>query len=107
MADKYDNLISDTDTFDNVVVLEDEEGNKIEFEILDMIEYMGNHFAALLPTEEGLNNEVLFLHYDGIENGIENLSTVEDNDVVESLFNIFKEHYKGVLEFEDREEPIN
>lgn len=107
MADKYDNLISDTDTFDNVVVLEDEEGNKIEFEILDMIEYMGNHFAALLPTAEGLNNEVIFMHYDGIENGIENLSTVEDNAVIDALYDTLKEHYKGVLEFEDREDPIN
>ena len=37
---------------DNILVLNDEEGNEVEFEFLDLIEYEGEEYVVLLPVEE-------------------------------------------------------
>ena len=37
----------------NILVLTDEDGAETEFEYLDVIEYEGNEYLVLLPTEEG------------------------------------------------------
>ena len=37
---------------DNILVLNDEEGNEVEFEFLDLIEYEGEEYVVLLPVDE-------------------------------------------------------
>ena len=37
---------------DNIVILNDEEGNEVQFEFLDLIEYDGEEYVILLPVEE-------------------------------------------------------
>lgn len=107
MADEYENLISENSAFGDLVLLEDEEGNEIEFEMLDMIDYRGKKYAALLPTDEEFNSEVIFMQYEGVEGGTENLITVESLKTIKALFEIFKEHYKDVFDFDDGNEKLN
>ena len=37
---------------DNIIALKDEDGNDVEFEFLDLIEYDGTEYVVLLPMEE-------------------------------------------------------
>ena len=37
---------------DNIIVLNDEEGNEVQFEFLDLIEYEDEEYVILLPIEE-------------------------------------------------------
>ena len=37
---------------DNIIVLNDENGEEIEFEFLDLIEYEGEEYVVLLPNDE-------------------------------------------------------
>ena len=42
---------------DNIVILNDEEGNEVQFEFLDLIEYDGEEYVILLPVEEEVSEE--------------------------------------------------
>ena len=43
---------------DNIVVLNDEEGNEVQFEFLDLVELDDEEYVVLLPvTEEGEEEE--------------------------------------------------
>ena len=35
---------------DNIIILNDENDNEVEFEFLDLIDYNGDEFVILLPT---------------------------------------------------------
>jgi len=37
---------------DNIIVLNDEEGNEVQFEFLDLVEYEDEEYVVLLPIEE-------------------------------------------------------
>lgn len=58
---------------DNIIILNDEDGNEVQFEFLDLIELDGEEYVVLLPTEgeEDEDGEVVILK-------------VEDNDDEES-----------------------
>ena len=50
---------------DNIIILNDEEGNEVKFEFLDLIELDGEEFVVLLPTEEEEDSEeVVIYDYD-------------------------------------------
>ena len=67
---------------------------------MDCIEYEGKEYLALLPTEEG-SNEVVILEVEPVDEENENYIAIEDEAVLEAVYNIFKDHYKDILTFED------
>ena len=84
----------------SVITFVDENGEESTFEYLDCIEYQGKEYLALLPAEEG-SNEVVILEVEPIDEENENYLTVEDDAVVSAVYDIFKEHFKDILTFED------
>ena len=42
---------------DNIVILNDEEGNEVQFEFLDLIEYNEEEYVILLPVEDEISEE--------------------------------------------------
>ena len=42
---------------DNIVTLKDDEGNDVDFEFLDVVEYEGNDYVVLLPIENENGDE--------------------------------------------------
>jgi len=90
---------------DNVVVLKDEEGNDQSFEFLDLIEYDGNNYIILLPIydDEEESDEVLILKEDGLtEDGQnEGYVSVEDENILNDVYNIFKDKFKDEFDFQD------
>ena len=37
---------------DNIIILNDEDGNEVQFEFLDLIELDGEEYVVLLPVED-------------------------------------------------------
>ena len=83
---------------ENVVVLIDDEGNEVEFEFLDMIEYESKDYAILLPIDE---DQVVILELESTDEEQENFVTVDDSEVLSAVFEIFKEKYKDEFNFVD------
>ena len=76
----------------NIIILEDENGVEIEFEAIDVFEFEGQTFFALLevlPAEEE-SDEVLIMRVEGdIESEEAELVMVEDEDLLKRAFDEF------------------
>ena len=90
---------------DNIVILNDEDGNEVKFEFLDLIEYENEEYIVLLPmTEAGEEEgEVVILKVEDIDEDTEEKSYVslEDEETLNKVFQIFKERFKDDFDFVD------
>ena len=84
----------------SVITFVDENGEEIVMEYLDCIEYEGKEYLAMLPAEEG-SNEVVILEVEPIDEENENYITVEDDAILDAVYDIFKDKFKDILTFED------
>lgn len=91
------------DEITNIITLYDEEGNATEFEFLDLIEYQGGDFVVLLPAEESEEAaEVVILQVvAGDDPESENYVSVEDENVLNAVFEIFKQKFSEDFNFVD------
>ena len=85
---------------DSILTLTDENGQDMEFEYLDCIEYQGTEYLILMPLE-GEDAEIVILAIEPVDEENENYLAVEDEAVLEAVYAIFKERYKDVLNFAD------
>ena len=83
------------------VTLIDEDGNEVEFEHIDTVEYEGVPYLAFIPAELSVEEdaEVVIMQVVTDENGEELLEGVEDDDIADAVFNIVMER----AEAEDEE----
>ena len=83
------------------VTLIDEDGNEVEFEHIDTVEYEGVTYLAFIPAELSVEEdaEVVIMQVVTDENGEELLDGVEDDDIADAVFNIVMER----AEAEDEE----
>ena len=84
----------------NILVLTDGNGQDVEFEYLDTVEYQGKEYLVLMPADEE-SNEILILEIQPVDEETEDYLAVEDEQVLNAVYGIFKERYKDVLTFED------
>ncbi|MBQ3192479.1 MAG: DUF1292 domain-containing protein [Oscillospiraceae bacterium] len=82
----------------SILTLTDENGQDVNFEYLDCIEYNGVEYLVLMP-EEDETNEVVILEVEPVDEEVENYLAVEDEAVLDAVFAIFKEKFSDVLEF--------
>ncbi len=94
------NEVEEFDDLDNIIVLNDEDGNEIEFEYLDAVETDGKEYIILLPVEEQENGEVVIFRVEG-EGEDEVYVGIDDEDEAEKVFNLFKEKAKDDFDFAD------
>ena len=88
----------------NILILHDEDGNDVEFEFLDLIEYEGEEYVVLLPNDEEDDDagEVLILKLEDTDSeDEESYVSVEDEEVLNTVFEIFKEKFKDEFNFID------
>ena len=83
-----------------IITLEDDLGNEKDFEFLDTVEYDGDEYIILLPEEEEEQNEVMILRIDSIDDENESYVGIDDEEVLQAVFDIFKERYKDDFDFE-------
>ena len=97
----------ENEELDNIVVLNDEEGNEVQFEFLDLVELDNEEYVVLLPvTEEGEEEEgeVVILKVedtDDEDSDEESYVSIEDEDILNRVFEIFKEKFKDDFDFVD------
>ena len=84
----------------NILTLTDEHGNDIDFEYLDVIEYQGKEYMFLMPVEEE-SAEIVILEIEPVDEENENYLAVESEEILQAVYEIFKERYKDVLTFAD------
>lgn len=98
------NNVPENEEMDNIIILNDEEGNEVEFEFLDLIDYEGEEYVVLLPVEETEDaGEVVILKVEDTESDSEEESyiSVEDEDTLNKVFEIFKDKFKDEFNFVD------
>ena len=105
MSKDVNNNIPDEE-IDNIIVLNDENGEESKFEFLDLIEYEGEEYVVLLPVEEEQNDddagEVVILKLEDTDSDDEeSYVSVDDEEVLNKVFEIFKEKFKDEFNFVD------
>lgn len=93
---------------DNIIILNDEDGEEIKFEFLDLIELDGEEYVILLPIEEIENEEdpgeVVILKVEDVENSEEETYvSVDDQEILNKVFEMFKDKFKDEFNFIDEE----
>ena len=85
---------------ESILTLTDENGEEMDFEYLDCIEYQGTEYLVLMPADDS-SNEIVILAIEPVDEENENYLAVEDEAVLDAVYCIFKDRYKDVLEFAD------
>ncbi len=90
--------MEEMETEGTLITLEDEEGNEVEFEFLDVVEYEGEEYIVLIENDEDAD-EVVILKINAIDDETEEYTSIEDEELLEKLFEIFKSKYDGDIDF--------
>lgn len=93
---------------DNIIVLNDETGAEVKFEFLDLVELDGEEYVVLLPADEAENEEeageVVILKVEASKDEEEeSYVSVDDEEVLNKVFEMFKEKFKDEFNFIDEE----
>ena len=108
MDDEKMNDIEDED-LENIVILSDENGEDVKFEFLDLIEYDSEEYVVLLPVEDEENEEneddgeVVILKVENVDTDEESYVSVDNEETLNKVFEIFKEKFKDEFNFSDDE----
>ena len=90
---------------ENIIVLTDEDGVDVEFEFCASIEYEGDEYVVLLPTDDD-DGEVVILQVMEVEDGAGDDDEVtyvgvDDEDVLQAVFELFKEQAGDEFDFDE------
>jgi uncharacterized protein YrzB (UPF0473 family) len=94
---------------DNIITLNDESGNEVKFEFLDLVELDNEQYVVLLPVlaeGEEDDGEVVILKVEDSDDEAEEESyvSVENEETLMKVFNIFKDKFKDEFDFVDSDE---
>ena len=81
-----------------LITLEDEEGNEVEFEFLDIVEHEGNEYIVLIENDENAD-EVVILQVNVIDDETEEYISIENDELLDTVFEKFKKEYEGEIDF--------
>ena len=81
-----------------LITLEDEEGNEVEFEFLDIVEHEGNEYIVLIENDENAD-EVVILKVNVIDEETEEYVSIENDELLDTVFEKFKKKYEGEIDF--------
>ena len=84
----------------SILTLTDENGQDVDFEYLDCLVYQGKEYLVLAPAEDE-SGEIVILEVQTVDEENENYLAVEDEAVLDAVYDIFKEKYKDILTFEE------
>lgn len=91
----------------NFITLTDDAGQEIELEHLDTLEYDGETYMAFIPAEMSVEEEyeLMILKVEADEDAQEEiLVTVDDEDVLNTVFEKFSERLENYYEEEAENE---
>lgn len=83
----------------SIISLTDEEGNEVEFELIDSVDYNDSEYLILLPPDDEVA-EVVILEVEPHADGSESFVTVSDEETLNAVYEVFKERFKDIFTFE-------
>ena len=92
-----DNLMEEES---GILTLTDEDGQEVDFEYLDSVDYDGKEYLVLMPADQA-ETRIVILEVEPVDEENENYLSVSDEAVLDAVYGMFKEKYKDVLTFED------
>lgn len=93
-----ENIVEEEDN--GVLILTDEDGQDVSFEYLDSVDYQGKEYLVLMPSDEA-ETQIVILEVEPVDEENENYLSVNDEAILDAVYDIFKERYKDVLTFEN------
>lgn len=84
---------------ENIIQLNDENGNVVFFEFLDLVKWREKEYVVLLPVEDN-DNQVVILQLESVDGEEESYIGVENEFTLETVFALFKERNKDFFDFE-------
>ena len=84
----------------SILSLTDENGAEVEFEYLDCIEYLGKEYLVLIPCESE-EAEIVILEVEPVDEETENYLSVQDEEILNAVYEIFKDKYGDTIDFAD------
>ena len=86
---------------DNVIILEDEEGNPFPVEVLGVVEHEGKEYAVFYPCDDtDQEGEVIILRIvESDDPEEEAYVSTDDEETVNAVFELFKEKFKDQFNF--------
>ncbi len=86
---------------DDLLVLEDEDGNAIQFQFLEMVQYEGKPYAVLMPLEDDdEEGGVVIVEIIGFGTDSEHYDAVTDEELLDQIFEQFKTEFGDAYDFE-------
>ena len=91
---------------DNIIILNDENGEDSRFEFLDLIELDNEEYVVLLPaddTDDEEPGEVVILKVEDTDEDSDEESyvSVDNEETLNRVFEIFKDKFKNEFDFVD------
>lgn len=94
-------MMLDTNNNKVVLKLEDENGNVMDFELLDMVEYNQEAFGVFMPADDD-EGEVAILRLVGKDDQkAENYAPVNDEQLEQAVFDLFQIKNLDAFHFDD------
>ena len=98
MADN-ENILEEMENEGALITLTDDEGTEVEFEFLDVIEYDGDEYIVLIENDEDAD-EVVILKINALDEETEEYVSIDDEEILQTVFDMFKKKYEGDINFE-------
>ena len=89
--------------YTNVITLTDSDGSDVDFEVLDIVPYNDHEYVVMLPVDDESDSpeavilEILEAEEDNEE---DMLQGVEDEEILNAVFNLFMEKNADEFQFE-------
>ncbi len=100
MSDIIENNTDEMEENENYITLTDENGEDVSFEILGTVEREERVFAVLLPFDEEDDGIVILEVLPTEDPEFDEFVAVEDESLLDDIFEEFKKNYEGEYEFE-------
>lgn len=81
-----------------LITLTDDEGNDVDFEFLDVIEYDHDEYVVLIENDEDAD-EVVILRINSLDEDTEEYVSIDDENLLMAVFEKFKSQYTGDITF--------
>ena len=90
---------------DSTILLADEDGNEAAYDIADYVEVDDKEYVVLVPQDEA-DDEVVILRVepDEEDEDTELFVPEEDEEILQKVFDIFKDRFADEYEFTDEDE---
>ena len=85
----------------NIIPFEDENGNKVDFEVIDAFKMDGSEYVALLPADDDDYDTEVFIMRIEKEGEDDVLVYIENDEELDDAFEMFKDRMGDEYDFLD------